>query len=284
MTNTKQNNIKVNPGTKYQKNEDFFKNPENWTEKNAYFFGWLLSDGHHSIRNRCIKISIQEKDKKILEILKQIIDYTGPLYYEKRKSIGNLILLASLPENCQNRWKLQVCSKEISNDLLKMGINNHKSDNLDFPNYIKPELICHFLRSFYEGDGTISYSFDRKNYKYRLIFEIHLLAHPKFCQTVKEILDKELGTNLQIVEEIGVKNGIIRLKMGGNIAALKFFNYIYKDAKYLLKRKFKKFLRLINYMKRRPNFGRGKNENKEAQEETKKAIQLAKHLIETAQY
>ena len=62
--------------SKYNKNHDFFENPLSWEEKHAYFLGWLMSDGHHNIKAKSISIRLQARDKKILEILKDIIEYT----------------------------------------------------------------------------------------------------------------------------------------------------------------------------------------------------------------
>ena len=77
-----------------------------------------------------------------------------------------------------------------------------------------------------------------------------------------------------------IKNGNVIVKFSGNLAALKFFNFVYKDAKFILKRKLRKFLRLINYMKRKRHV-----KNKlQTEVELSKAISLIKQIIINSEY
>lgn len=55
--------------SKYKINQDFFKIIDK--EEKAYFLGWLWSDG--SVNKENVSLSIQEKDKEILEILNKLI-------------------------------------------------------------------------------------------------------------------------------------------------------------------------------------------------------------------
>lgn len=264
---------KDNRKRKYTLNEEFFENPELWGQKQAYFLGWLLSDGHHNIKNGSFSIKLQERDKKILEILKDIIQYTGNLYFIKRGIINNFIKHTT--NNYQNRYGLSIVRREVSNSLIKLDIKNNKTDKLEFPKYLKPELISHFLRGYYDGDGTISYHYNKNN----LRFDIHLLGTINFCGKVKELLIDKFNIKFRQINKSQNKT-TVQIQFSGRLNALKFFNFVYKDAKYVLKRKFKKFLRLINYTK--------KNEftkNKEEFEiELNKAIIIAKNIIKNAKY
>ncbi len=254
---------------KYFANSNFFKNSENWKEKEVYFLGWLLSDGHHNIKRGQIQIRLQEKDKQILEKLKNIIEYTGPLHYMKRGKINNLIKKCT--KTYQNRWCLDIRDWEISNDLINLGINNNKTNNLTFPKCIKTELIPHFIRAFYDGDGTVSYSYVNN----RLSFSLNLISTPKFCNEIIEILSNKLKINFNIHRHKSYGNGNIVIRLNGYLSALKFFNYIYKDANFILKRKFRKFLRLINYCKRKKWI----RHEKIYKEEINKSIEIAKQII-----
>lgn len=265
-----------NRKTKYNKNVDFFKNPETWEPNQAYFLGWLMSDGHHNL-NKGISIKLQESDKRILELLKEIINYNGPLIYEKRNSVNKLITDNSY--HWQNRWALTIYQKTFTPDLLSLGISNNKSNSLYFPDYLRDDLISHFLRGYYEGDGTISYCYgDKKNPK-RLLFEIHLICTPMFIKPLQTIF-KKIDIRTRITTKSDIKNGNVYLKFSGNLAALKFFNYVYRDSQVLLKRKFRKFLRLINHMKRKQHV-----KNKlQVEMELSKAIHSIKWIILNSKY
>lgn len=278
--------IDIHKNTKNRKfniNNNFFKNPDNWKEEQAYFLGWLLSDGNHTVKKGLFRIRLQECDKKVLEILRNIIKYEGELKYEKRNKINEFIKAHT--KTYQNRWGLIITHKEMSNDLLRLGIENNKTNNLDFPNYLKSDLIIPFLRSFYEGDGTISYSIQADRYN-NLIFDIHLLGTENFLRVVQKILKNKLNIKSRIVEKPNIKNGVKQLQFNGCLNSIRFFNYFYGDAKYLLRRKFRKFLHLINWIKRRLNDkNRKRMKNyKQFQMELDKAIEIAKDIIKNAEY
>ena len=107
----------------YKYNETFFKNPETWDQKQAYFLGWLLSDGDHET-SKGIRIRLKESDKRILELLKDIIEYTGPINYIKRNpsALGKLITNSGC--KWQNRYGLTITRKSLSEDLIKLNSNN----------------------------------------------------------------------------------------------------------------------------------------------------------------
>jgi len=255
---------------KYKLNENFFKNPEKWNQEHAYLLGWICSDGSNSdVR---MSIRLQEKDKKILEILKEILEYEGPLIYLKRNKIN--IINGKYPfKSYQNRYSLNIGRMNFCKTLTNLGINGDKS-HLEFPKYLKEELIPHFLRGYYEGDGTFCVYYPAG----RLNFEINLIASKNFILTTQQILKKELGIETRIDYEGFYRNGVVVLRAAGVNNALKIFNYLYKDAHFCLKRKFRKFLRLVNHKKR--NFKNGRN-NKE---DIECAIQTAKNIIQNCQY
>ena len=266
----------------YNANKNFFKDRENWTQKQSYFLGWLLSDGNITKNFSGLRIRLQERDGRILEILKDIIGYSGPLLYEKRNTIGDLIKKNSC--SVQNRWGLCISNTEMVRELQSLGIPQNKTNRLPFPDYIKKDLIHHFLRGFYEGDGTISYSSTGKN---NLTFDIHLIATEEFGKEVTKILKEKLNIDAKTYSKghacNNMQNGNVRIVFTGIYNGLKFFNYIYKDADYVLKRKFRKFLRIINYAKRVKRWSRHLPIEL-VKEEANTAMQIAKQIIQTAQY
>lgn len=263
--------------SKYKVNEKFFLNTEKWTERESYFLGWLLSDGHHNVNSGNISIKLQEQDKHILESLKNIIEYSGPLLYVKRKKINDLI--AKNSKKIQNRWCLTITRRTLSDSLLKLNVTNDKTNHLDFPKYLDKNLYPHFLRGFYEGDGTISYSV----YKGKVMFEIHLLATKEFCKSVQLVLSS-IGIKSRIIVDNKIKNGNVLVKFSGNESALKFFNYIYANTHFVLKRKLRKFLRLINYMRRVKVWKFGKPLSNELKNTIKQSIKIATDVINNAEF
>jgi hypothetical protein len=265
---------------KYQANFGFFNNPKNWEQKHAYFLGWLMSDGHHSVKMHRIQIRLQERDKRVLEILKDIIAYTGPLIFLKREKINDFI--KRFTKKWQHRWGLTINHQNITDDLLKLKIDNQKTNNLEFPDYLNENLLPHYLRSFYEGDGTISYSMYQNNKQIK--FAINVIATRPFILTLQKILKDKLEIESQILIDKKIKNGNIVLRFAGKLNALKFFNYVYEGADFVLKRKFVKFLKLINHIKREFKLKNKPKGYQKLEPELNKAISIAKDIIQNAEY
>jgi len=129
-----------NPNTKYKTIDDnFFKSID--TEEKAYLLGWVASDGH--IGKRGFKISIGQKDIKILKQLKNIICPQVPI----RKFTSDKSQMCSFEIN----------SQEISIDLCRiLSIKPGKKSNvINFPN-IDEKFIWHFIRGYFDGDGSLN--------------------------------------------------------------------------------------------------------------------------------
>lgn len=120
---------------KYHINEDFFKS---WSHGMAYVLGFWWADG--CIRNKkgsCIFSITQHKDDKyILEEILSIMGSNHPL---------------SITRNCFN---IEVGSKKIFDDIVRLGGTTKKSLTIEFPD-IPNEYLHDFIRGYFDGDGCI---------------------------------------------------------------------------------------------------------------------------------
>lgn len=129
-----------NPNTKYTNLDDNFFQKIDSNEK-AYLLGWIASDG--SLTKRGFSIAIHQKDIAILYKLRDIICKEVPLSFYQGKSSP----MCKITVNSQN-ISLDVCK------LLKITYGK-KSAIINFPN-IDEQYVSHFLRGYFEGDGTIN--------------------------------------------------------------------------------------------------------------------------------
>ena len=140
----RKNNIELKKKKQYTKNEDFFNIID--SEEKAYFLGFICADGSIGDRNR-LSITLNTKDIDILLKLKDFLNTTASvsqrIYFDKRN--GTIIHTTSI----------QIYSKKILDDLSIFGINENKSNQLRLPK-INENLIRHFLRGLFDGDGNIS--------------------------------------------------------------------------------------------------------------------------------
>jgi len=142
----KKNNIKARV-RKHKCNESYFEKIDN--EGKAYWLGLLFADGYVRKRKQCegkhkqggvVGISLKNGDEYLLE--KFIIDIEST--YKLTKQIKDEFL----------SYKLEVNSVKMVNDLIKLGCVPNKSLIL-MPPKLSNKFICHFIRGYFDGDGSI---------------------------------------------------------------------------------------------------------------------------------
>lgn len=214
-------------------NHSFFEKID--TEEKAYFLGLIYADGCHYIPKQAtasvsVSISLQEQDKYILEHLNSLIYLNNPKPLEFRKK---------RKENHQNQFTFITHSRKISKDLISLGVPPRKSRILKFPTeeQVPSYLIHHFIRGYFDGDGSIYLSTKRKNRKNQsLAFRCSICGTNNFSSTLKNILDK-----LNISSVMELHNNSFILRIIGNRNCEKFGDWIYKESSLFLERKHIKF-------------------------------------------
>jgi hypothetical protein len=193
------------------------------TEEKSYWLGFLYADGH--IRERksgnSLEMKLSIKDKKHLELFRKsiesnhkIIDGFNNVKYNGKVSMSHMSSLA-------------IYSKQLVESIKKQGVHSRKTFTITKPN-IDKKLIPHFVRGFFDGDG--SFSFNINKHKISTNFAC---ASDKF----RQFLISELLENGVTFKWYGGINLYAQNKMDN----LKFYNYIYKNATIYLKRKKDKY-------------------------------------------
>jgi intein/homing endonuclease len=200
------------------------------SEEKAYILGLFYADGYNGEDKHFSCISLQEGDREILEKISKILESNRPLSYIKRYG------------KRKSLYKLSINSKRISIDLKALGCVQAKSLILKFPtvNQVPENLIKHFVRGYFDGDGCISRH--RRNKNCRNSYIITIISTESFClDLLKEV--KKINVNSTIIKDFRYKNGVTRrFSISGNEQVYTFLNWIYRDAKIFLERKMKKFL------------------------------------------
>lgn len=200
-------------------NQNFFATID--TEEKAYFLGLLVSDGCVETSGK-ISISLQEKDKSILETFKTVIEYSGKLFFIERK-----------PPTRQNMYLLILNSVKMSKDLQNLGLIQNKTYHTYFPN-IPKYLYSHFIRGVFDGDGCISKS-DNK-------YSFNIAGNKKLIEQIQSILIEECSLNITKLSIRKNKYDNFRVVVySGNRQLKKIREYLYKDATVYIERKHKKF-------------------------------------------
>lgn len=207
----------------YNVNDNYFKQID--SEEKAYWLGFLMADGciqERSGQDR-IQLVLAIKDKN------HLVKYINSLEFEG-KILDNQIKSGTF----KGFWtsKVFITSQQLVNDLSKYGCVPRKSLILKFPK-IDVNLIRHFIRGYFDGDGSVFIS-NEKHWRNGNIFPV---IHYRFSGT-KEFLieiDKQININGRITQAKGNKCYVLAYKR--NKKLIPFYNYLYKDATIFLERK-----------------------------------------------
>lgn len=230
-------------GRLYKTNENYFSNIV--SENQAYLLGIIYADGcvAKSTGNRQMSMTLclQEEDSFATQLL---ADEVCP---------GRNPILSYPPSIEKMGWKkrtvITITSDKMCQDLIDLGCGVNKSaEGLRFPS-IKQELVHHFIRGYFDGNGGITVDEVKNKYvrvsKRNLTkpFSAKLRKRCYFCSTDESFL-KELFTHLPEFEtktQVRFKRSCYTWTIESKFAVEKLKEYLYKDATAFLTRKEKKF-------------------------------------------
>lgn len=195
----------------------FFHNID--TEHKAYWLGYIMADG-------CIyknRLAITSKDVDHLKNFKFDLNTTNDIkIYKQRYGYYGLIRISSL---------------EIVNDLSQYGIIPNKTKILVYPNNIPYELENHFLRGYYDGDGSISFNGKRKS------LEVSVVGTKNFIESLANILSIRLC--LKSNNYYNHSNDLWCFRRS-QLQGKKIGDYLYKGSTIRLERKFQNYKNFCN--------------------------------------
>lgn len=202
-------------------NHDFFKNIN--TEERAYWLGFIMADG--GVYKNRLTIELSEVDENHLKKFIKSIDAKN-LEIKRRKNRPTV--------------SVSISSKEIVEDLNKLGVVYNKTKNAKMPN-IEKNLIPCFIRGYFDGNGYIT-------------------KNPKKIQTVIVIGSEELTFKMHdILNDYKFKiddyETYKKLVLYKKQETLNFYDYLYSNASIFLDRKMDRYLSLQQALS-------GKNTNK----------------------
>lgn len=207
------------PGTgfkrKYHFDENFFNKID--SESKAYFLGLLYADGYVYNNKGCHNLYLQLKTDDECIIYK---------FAEELKTEAPVVRLA------RGQSRITVSSVKLIDDLCKNGCTQNKSFSIKFPD-IENSLTRHFLRGFFDGDGSI-YVYPNKK-KAQVSFTS---GSEDFLIEIKKLLSNyDLGGSFKKYKN----SKALSLVYGGNKSVKKIYDLLYKDALFFLDRKKRKF-------------------------------------------
>lgn len=196
-------------------------------EIEAYFVGFMYADGTLNDTQVAIKLKNQESEFKLLSSFRNYITPEQQLTYEKDKTAVKLV----------------INSKIFSSNLQNLGILQKKT----YKTLVIPEmdefLLRHFIRGYFDGDGTIYY--DRKyikanicsiNYDFLVLLQQILNRNNISCKINTEIREGKNLLSPQGDYKTTYKN-MYRLVFSSKTIKNELKNYFYDNSTIFLQRK-----------------------------------------------
>lgn len=205
---------------KYNVDDTFFDNID--TEEKAYWLGFFLADASVSDNENRITIGLSIRDYDHLHRLKKSLNMTYPI----REFISS---------NGYESCEISFNSKNIKEKLISYNVIPNKKKYGKHPLLLlNNDLIKHYIRGFFDGDGSVSETIRKENGNKRYAIEI------ASCQEMLIFIKNFLKNNNIEVSDIKKHMSIYEIKTSNNLEIIKFFNLIYKNANIYLPRKYER--------------------------------------------
>lgn len=188
------------------------------TEKKAYWLGFIFADG--SISQNVFEIQLSEVDVHHLIKFKRFVEWINEIKFK----------------SSTNSARIAFRNKYFTNNLISMGVTENKSLTLSFPSNIPDELIRHFIRGYFDGDGCIHF---RKWIKGSRKALINVLGTPQFLNILREYCPIKIN---KLYRNNNSESTLVYQTVG--LKAEQFLYWLYNDANVYLNRKYELFKRI----------------------------------------
>ena len=210
----------------FPRDEFYFSNID--SKEKAYWLGFLYADG--CVHSNSNEISITLKDRDHLEKFRKAI--------KSNNKIGESIdkRFSSMPKI----YHFSIRDKQLKSDLIKWGCVPNKSLSLTKIPNIPRDFVSHFIRGYFDGDGSLHWLNGTKN------FRISFVGTAPFLKDIQ----KELGLSLSLGQYKG--NQSKYFQVAGRKQVPMILDYIYKDSdeNIRLTRKYKNYLDCLTWAHR----------------------------------
>jgi len=211
---------------KYNYNESHFH--EINYEWKAYWLGFIAADGHIYKSKKQLSILLKRTDKNHLYKFANI--FGVPVSDGKSFDIRT--------KKTYYNSRVVLSSKKLVKDVIDKGVTLNKTISLngDIFGCVTEELLPHFIRGYFDGDGGVSRGHKKE-------INISFVGTKIFLTKLRDVLIDRVGLNRVKVTDL---NTYAYLLWGGNYQLRHLYYWLYKDASIFLERKEKLFKSVFN--------------------------------------
>lgn len=213
----------------YPRNEFIFMNID--TAEKAYWLGFLYADGCVHSGNNEISVNITDQEHVIK--FKNFLGAKNHRITETKDTRW---------ENAKPLYQFSIKDTQIHSDLIHWGCIPNKTLALEKIPNIPRDYISHFIRGYFDGDGSLHYLQNTNNY--RISFTS---GSKKFLEDIQKELDV---TNLSLGHSNNTNT--YQLQISGRRQVERILNYIYQDSNenIRLNRKYDSYLDCLKWAHR----------------------------------
>ena len=204
----------------YDLNESFFDSID--TQQKAYCLGLLFADGYNNQTSNVVELTVCEKDRELLDILRNAVNATHPIKYRPPTTSW----YKGKPIISKGSYRLSIGNKHLSQALIKLGCTQAKSLTLQFPT-LQKHFHASFILGYFDGDGSISeYTCARKSPKgTQTHYACNFVGTFNFLSTLKNIINLQCGTTGSGPTQ---KGKVYTLQYGGRQQINKLHQFLYQ--------------------------------------------------------
>lgn len=224
--------IIINHKPRLPRNSNFFEKID--TPEKAYWLGIMYSDGYViEGKKTCVGLGMIDKEhiEKFQKALK-MLQHKITEYQPKNSS-----------RPC---FEITCNDKKMVEDLKKLNVLPRKSQvQIPFPSFLENEdLIRHFIRGYYDGDGSFCFSMKNNDFK------VSFVGNKTFLEGLKKYLKKD---KISLMRDKRSKI-MYTFSMRGRNQVYDFLFWLYKDTTedIRLNRKYEKYLEFASLTARTP--------------------------------
>ena len=190
----------------YPRDSFYFSNID--TEEKAYWLGFLYADGCVHSSNNEISINITDKDhvekfKKAIRAKNHKIGKTEDKRFKNAKPL----------------YHFSIKDAQLHSDLIKWGCIPNKSLKIEKIPNIPRDYTSHFIRGYFDGDGSLHYLKGSNNYR------ISFIGTKSFLQDIQKELEVQ-----KISLGYGSAGKAYTLQIAGRKQVIKILKFLYSNS------------------------------------------------------
>lgn len=215
-------------------NHDYFEEID--SNEKAYWLGLLFSDGnvqYHPEKGNSwtIRLGLMEEDAYLIE---EFIKAVGS--DREVKTYMNSTGFQRKDGKPHRESRVILSSPKMAQDLSKYGIVPRKSLKVHELPTIHEKYMSHFIRGFFDGNGSITHN----KYKDKKVPRVMFYSTYDFCKCLNDYLHDTLNlTEHEVYKQKEYNVSFITYGKFQDIVNL--YDYMYQDATHYMKRKKEKF-------------------------------------------